>query len=258
MDFQRDYRITNSLRVALALVLIFGSINIAEGQMQDETGDKDEKTLIAAMQGNAEALKLLLGNGANKDAKDSNGTTALMWAIHRRHGEIITILLEHKADVNLVANDGSTALIMAANEELIDTVKSLLDSGARITAKGRNGVTALMQAAEKGATEIVKLLLAAGADVNATDASNKTALMMASWRAETLEALLAAGADINTVDQTALIYACGSNIAPVRVLVKAGAMVNLRDHSGKTARYYARKSEHPDVVQLLDEVGGVE
>lgn len=44
----------------------------------------------------------------------------------------------------------------------------------------------------------------------------------------------------------------------VRMLLKAGATVNAKDHEGDTALSVANKAGHHDIVEVLRSAGGVE
>lgn len=120
---------------------------------------------------NREMVKLLLSKGADLNAKDKLGRTALMQAIF--HGslsgnnqktinlEIVKLLLENGADVNAKTNGGNTPLMEAVGRgtELLGV---LLDRGADVNAKCEYG-TALKFAFSGGKMEEVKLLLEHGA-----------------------------------------------------------------------------------------------
>lgn len=74
------------------------------------------------------------------------------------------ILLDAGADVNAKNADGWTAIILASREGHTDVVRTLITAKADVNAKERGlGQTALMFASENGHTEIVKLLKQVGA-----------------------------------------------------------------------------------------------
>ena len=88
-------------------------------------------------------------------------------------------LITHGADVNATDKYGNTALHWAAIRGPLEIVKLLLDRGADVNVTNKYGETALHVAGLKGHVEIVKLLLKAGADVNATKNNGRTALDLA-------------------------------------------------------------------------------
>ena len=76
--------------------------------------DKDLLLVYFAEGGKMEAVSLLLKAGADVNAKDKDGLTALMWASVKGHLEIADILLKAGADVNTKGHDGRTALMWAS------------------------------------------------------------------------------------------------------------------------------------------------
>ena len=94
--------------------------------------------------------------------------------------EIVRLLLQRGADINAQDEFGRSALMIAADAGYLETVKLLLDWEANVHLKDTRGNTALMRAAWKGHLEIVKALMDRGADVNGTDEKHGyTALLLA-------------------------------------------------------------------------------
>ena len=71
---------------------------------------------------------------------------------------LVRTLLEAGAEVNARDENGRTALMLAALGGHLETVKSLLDAGANADAKDHDGETAHNLASEQGQNEIVQLL----------------------------------------------------------------------------------------------------
>ncbi len=59
-------------------------------------------------------MKLLLGKGANIEARDNNGHTALLWASFQGHTDVVRQLLDKGTNVDARNNDGYTPLLWAA------------------------------------------------------------------------------------------------------------------------------------------------
>ena len=77
--------------------------------------------MTAASLGYSEIVRLLLANGADVNARDAGGGTALIWACNDGHIDCTRLLLAAGADPGLRNNGGYTAYgrIMARNEELM-------------------------------------------------------------------------------------------------------------------------------------------
>jgi len=121
---------------------------------------ENSKLLKAAGEGDTAKVQAWLDKGANVNAKDKKGGTALMWAASRYlpHPTIVQALLDKGADVNAKGKDGRTALMVAAMAGHPTTVQALLDKGANVNAKKNNGDTALALAGKKKHTKVVELL----------------------------------------------------------------------------------------------------
>ena len=150
----------------------------------------------AAAVGDLVRVKSFITAKADVNAKNKDGTTALMYACENGRVEVVQVLLGAKADVKAKNNYGATALMRASGNGRVEVVQVLLGAKADVNAKDNYGATALMRACEKGRVEVVQVLLATKADVNAKDKDGTTALMRASkkGRVEVEKLLRQAGA----------------------------------------------------------------
>jgi ankyrin repeat protein len=146
-----------------------------------------------------EKVRALIDRGADLNATDSAGVTALMWAIIGDHkqGELAEILVHSGADVNVADRIGQTALLLAARHGQEEIAKMLLDYGADVEPKDREGETALQNAAREGYSKIVELLLESGANVDTRTNNKWTPLLSAATNGhgEIVRMLLEHGAD---------------------------------------------------------------
>ena len=110
--------------------------------------------------GNTEAARELINNGANVNAANETGVTPLINAAGMGNKEIVQLLLSRGADVNAKASGNYTALMQAALVGQTEIVKILLDAGADPTVKDIAGRTAQIYAEEKGHKDIVAMLKA--------------------------------------------------------------------------------------------------
>lgn len=164
--------------------------------------------------------------------------------------EVVRVLLNAGADIEAQDDDGCTALMYAAaGKEKIDIMKALLDAGADVEVEDECGYTALLTAIDENNVEGVRILIAAGADVNKRTELGYRALSFAAPLndVDAVRILLDAGADINAKDyggQTALILAAchNDNHEVIELLLNAGADVNVKDSRGKTAFDYAKEN----------------
>jgi len=168
-----------------------------------ETLRADAPVADAAQRGDLDEVRRLLREGADVNAGQGDGMTALHWAarngelamgeillyagasvdagtrigsytpIHlatrAAHSEFVTLLLEAGADPNAVtSNSGATPLHLAAASGNRAIIAELVERGAEVDKReGAWGQTPLMFAAANGRVEAIRTLLELGADANA-------------------------------------------------------------------------------------------
>ena len=191
--------------------------------------NKDGETALMKMAkwGELELVKYLVENGADVHQKDKYDETALMKVARWGELELVKCLVENGADVHQKDNWGETVLVKAARWGHIEVVKFLAEHGADLDAKDESGRTVLMEVAEKGHLEVVKYLAEKGADMNAKD----------EWYGET--ALMKAARD--------------GNLDMVKYLAESGADLDASDKFGKTVLDIAKNWKRYDCVMILEE-----
>ncbi len=96
----------------------------------------------AVKAGDLDELTRLLESGADVDARDKRGRTALMYAVNKGYVLLVEPLLAAKANPNVRAPDGATALFMAVALGHSEIITMLKKAGADPTIKGPKGKTA--------------------------------------------------------------------------------------------------------------------
>jgi ankyrin repeat protein len=223
----------------------------------------DKNLLDAIRDGDGPRVRQLLREGANADARDEAGDTALMRAALYADAEVVRALVESGADVRARGRDGTAPLLRTTHD--LEKMRILLDRGAAVddlvvlaaasvpgsrralellSAHRGNGrtpapaYTPLMAAAGTGDLEAVNWLLDHGASAKARTPTGFTPLIAAalSGNAEVVAVLLERGADPNAVCklerdilQTPAGVAAGMGHADcLRLLMAAGADVNVQ------------------------------
>ncbi len=91
------------------------------------------------MNGHVAAVGVLLKAGADVDARDDDGRTALRGAVSKGHVSVVKALLKVGAGIELSDKHGLTALHVAALEGWVAAVRVLLKAGADIDARDDDG-----------------------------------------------------------------------------------------------------------------------
>ena len=153
-----------------------------------------------------------------------------MDAAYKGHAKIVDFLLRHGADPSMTDEGGILAL----------------------------GATALHRAAMAGSEATVKILLAYGADVNAINKNGKTPFdyAIAQDHANMARWLFDHGGKSFYNNNDLLIQASQKNMVwLVKAMLSRGADANVKDSTGKSAVYYARKNGNTNIVEVLEAHG---
>ena len=99
--------------------------------------------------------------GANIDARDPGGNTALLLAAAKNNHGVVELLIKQGASIDATNADGWTALIVAAHHGFNHIVELLLDHGADFSIKFGDDETALSRALEEQHSRVSDLLIRA-------------------------------------------------------------------------------------------------
>jgi ankyrin repeat protein len=213
---------------------------------------------IAALAGDLAKVKALIEEGANVNAKNMWGETALHYAAEKGHKEVVELLIAKGADINAGRIE---ALQYAMDNGHTEVAIILINKGASVNPKTKSGWTPLHNAAYGGYKQVVEILLAKGAYVNSKDTKGYTPLNIAVDRDynDVAKLLIDKGANVNAGDEdnyTPLYYAIwNSNKDMVNLLINNGADVNFIAEEGDSILYEAVWMDDFDIVKILVDNG---
>jgi len=227
--------------------------------------------LLAARQGNLDAVKVLAEKGADLNKPAGDGSTAMVVAIQNGHYDVARYLVEKGADINKANEKGWTPLYLSVKhrnletgtipvpnqEQATDFIKLLLDrnvdvnaritfnteirNGQRATWFEEDGATAFIRAALCGDIEVMRMLLAKGADPTIKTTDGTTALMAASG--------------VGFTEGFIQYRSQEDSIEAVKLLLELGADVNAQNEGGLTALHGASHRAALDEITLLVDHG---
>ena len=175
---------------SLLLALLFGWGGMATG---------DSPVADAAMHDDVDAVRMLLEQGADVNASRGDGMTGLHWAALNGNAEIARLLVGAGADLEAATRLGAhTPLHVAAKEAHGELVEMLAEAGGEVAAVTGTGAMPLHFAAAAGDVRAIAALVGHGAPVDPTEPEwGQTPLMFAAalGRTNAVVALLDAGAD---------------------------------------------------------------
>lgn len=215
------------LAVCIVMAAIAGAIAVSHA-------NSGLDLLTAAARGDTAQVTALLSAGASVDARDREGRTPLLLATHGNHIEVARLLIAAGADVNAKDSISDTPFLYAGAEGRNEILKMALAAGADLASTNRYGGTALIPAAHHGHPETVKILLGTKIKIDHINRLGWTALIEA--------VILSDGGKVHT--------------GIVKLLVDAGADVNIADREGVTPLVHARHRGYSEMAAILERAGG--
>ena len=235
----------------------------------------------AAKAGNSAAAAALLAKKVDVNAPEADGTTALHWAVRNDEAKLVDQLIRAGANVKAQNRYGVTPIALACENGSAPVVERLVKAGVSANTTGPLGETALHVCARTGKPEAVRILLTNGARVDTIENwRGQTPLMWAAaeGNVDAMKMLIEAGADVNARSTiiawerqrteeprdkwlppgglTPLLFAArDGKVASAKVLLDAGADINIVDPDRHTALIIALSNGQLDVAALLIERG---
>jgi ankyrin repeat protein len=207
-------------------------------------GKQRTRLMSLARAGDDKRVSLLLKVGADVDARDTRGSTALHIASSKGHAPVVRRLLDKGMDVEGTDVHGYTPLHIASYEGQASVVYALLAKGADASAVDKWGYTSLSLAIRAGRTAVVSLLLEAGVDPNGREITDNR------------------GEDDVTNVSIPLMEAAGdfkTSRAPiVHLLLRHGANVNAEGSLGCTPLHSASWGSDESLFRLFLDLGGTD
>ncbi len=213
----------------------------------------------ACEKGNLKVAAMLIGSSPKLvNAKTQNGHTPLMFAALNGDAELVKFLIGRGAELNAASEEGGTALGVAASQGYDEVVRFLIAEGADVNRRGGLlDLTPLYGAACEGRITTITLLIANGSQIDARDVNERTPLWWAAsmGQKEAAEVLIAKGADVNIKDtegSTALHVVTERGYAEIaRLLIANGAQTDVKDKNGDTPLDIAVKTGNKEIASIL-------
>lgn len=179
-------------------------------------------------QGSHQRVLDLLLEGADVDEKQSDGSTALIWAAYHADADTLARLLIKGADPNVQNRFGLRAISIVCRNGDLRSFEHLRTAGANLGVKFRGGESALFSAVRSGNSDLVARLIELGECPNAVIGGGQTPLMWA---------------------------ASAGHLKVADLLLEAGADADARTKSGFAPIHYAARAGHTSIVKRLLESG---
>ncbi|MCB8960965.1 MAG: ankyrin repeat domain-containing protein, partial [Ardenticatenales bacterium] len=191
--------------------------------------------ITAATEGDVAAVTALLAAGTPVDLPNERGITPLIAAARQNQVEVARLLIEAGADVNRQDNSRQSAYLISTSEGYLELLKLTLANGADVHSLDFFNGTGLIRAADRGHVEIVAELLTTDIAIDHVNRLGWTALLEA--------IILGNGGERHT--------------EVVRLLVEAGADVNLADGNGVTPLAHAQQRNYAAMAAILVAAGAI-
>ncbi|KAF4316944.1 hypothetical protein BBO99_00007336 [Phytophthora kernoviae] len=179
---------------------------------------------------------------------------------------VVNLLLSHGADTEARDDEGKTALYLATNDELFEVAKLLVERGARLDAQdlaGRSPLHVCLQGSAGKSAQVTNLLISRGAPVDLSDKSGETPMVVAVRCGDTTAVQLLLNHPSHAAKQTkskfagtALLTAAELGVVPVVkfLLDESYTSVDITNARGETALHLAIMKLHKPLVQMLCEL----
>lgn len=191
--------------------------------------DPDTTLIEAAQDGEADLVALALRAGADLEAKDAAGRTALLHAVTEDHVAVADLLVAMGASPDTLDDQHDTPWLVTGVTGSVDMLESLLPANPDLTIRNRFGGLSVIPASERGHADYVRRVVQTDIDVNHVNDLGWTAL---------LEAVI-------------LGDGSGKYVDIVTTLLGAGADPSIADKNGVTALEHGRDKGFDEIAEVL-------
>jgi ankyrin repeat protein len=224
-------------------------------------GEDDWNLVEAVLHRDYGNVLMLLNRGADPNAGDEGGMTALMHAAELGDVMLIKLLILNGAEPDLTRYENTTPLMIAVLNENFDAAHYLLQKGADPDYRDDYSGTPLLYAAAVNDYRIADLLLFYGASDTVRDRDGNSALMTAVFfnNIETADVLLQDHLDPDVPDRRGntplMIAARQGNTDMLSLLLEYDAAIDRVNRENYTALAQAIAFRQPGAAMLLIDSG---
>ncbi len=190
----------------------------------------DAALLRSAGAGDADGVALAIRAGADLEAQDPQGRTALLLASAEDHVPAARVLLAMGASPDTYDNRSDTPWLVTGVTGSVEMADVMLRFHPDLTLRNRFGGVSIIPASERGHVAYVRRVADSGIDVNHVNDLGWTAML------------------------EAVILGDGSTayVEIVRILLAAGADPDIGDKDGVTALEHARSRGFTEIASVLE------